>query len=58
MKNYQVVRLSGLGDIEDKVNELLLEGWVPTGGIYKEPIGSVYCQAMWRRQSSPIQVTG
>ena len=49
MKNYQVARRRSIEDLENMVDDLLLKGWVPTGGIYMETIGSVYCQAMWRR---------
>ncbi len=58
MKNYEIVRRRSIDDLEDRVNDLLLKNWVPTGGIYMETLGSVYCQAMWRRHASPIQVIG
>ena len=54
-KNYQVVRRQYLEDLESEVNALLLKGWVPTGGIYRETLGSAYCQSMWRH-APPVQV--
>lgn len=54
-KKYQVVRRQYVADLESEVHELLLRGWVPTGGVYMETLGSVYCQAMWRRHAPPIQ---
>lgn len=67
MKNYEIVRRRSIDGLENRVSDLLLKGWVPTGGIYMEQqiaplppvtLGSVYCQAMWRRHASPIQVIG
>lgn len=55
-KKYQVVRRRSVEDLEDTVNALLLKGWVPTGGIFMETLGSVYCQAMWRRHAQPVQI--
>ncbi len=49
MKNYQVVTCQFLQDLEERVNELLSKGWVPTGGIYVKTIGQMYCQAMWHQ---------
>ncbi len=54
-KNYQVVRRQFVEDLESTVNALLLKGWVPAGGVYRETLGSYYCQAMWRRHAPPIQ---
>jgi len=53
MKNYQVVRSLSLDDVEEKVNELLLKGWRPVGGMFRETIGGAFNQTMWLRHAPP-----
>jgi len=48
-EHYQIAGGSGISGLEEKVNKLMAEGWIPVGGILVEfsPIGNnFYRQAM------------
>ena len=45
---YTIASAINFPDLHDKVNELLLEGWIPQGGI--AGYGKYICQAMIREE--------
>lgn len=51
MNEYKVVRTSSLDKLEVLVNELMQEGWEPTGGVART--GAAYMQALTRFTFSP-----
>ena len=36
-KRYQIVVRADIGDLKERVNELMREGWMPTGGVAVMP---------------------
>lgn len=44
---YKVVKVSGIGELVEKVNDLLKAGWIVQGGVSTDEYG--YYQAMVRQ---------